>query len=369
MKKKKQNNKLKTLLIVLSIILIVFLSSFFIIKSQISTKKYEDNIQFTIDQGMYGKSVFDKLEKEGIIKNSKFAYLYSRFFSTVKADFKAGTFTIPKDLSLDDLIVLLSDDSSFHKETVILLFKEDDFITDFANRISLNTNLEYNDIIAYWNNEEIVRNYMNEYPFLTEEIFNENTKNLLEGYLFPSTYEFYVETTLDEITRKFLDQTLSIYIKYLDDFNNAPSFYHYYDGETKQATIHEIFTLASILQWESGNPDDMKDISSVFYNRLNAPEVLASTVTACYSFNLDKEACALYGDSYEYTQKFDNYTYNTYMMQGLPIGPVLCPGEDAIYATLHPNQTDYFYFIGDGKETHFARNWQEHQANIYRYLQ
>ena len=115
----------------------------------------------------------------------------------------------------------------------------------------------------------------------------------------------------------------------------------------------------------------MDKISSVFYNRLNAPEVLGSTVTSCYSAGLTKEECAMVGDNLEYTWREDGYTYNTYTKQGLPIGPVLSPGKDSIVAALNPADTDYFYFVGDtcyGTGTIFASNFSEHEYNIAKYV-
>lgn len=358
----------------MAILILIGVGSVFFLKIQLVPKNYEDNTQFVIDQGMYGRQVFDKLEKEGIIRNADVCYAYGKYLSGQPLDFKAGTFELKKGMDLDEIIKTLCDDSKFFRPTSTLTIPEGYFLTDIAEIVSKGVDLSKSDLIDYWNDESVVRGYMNDYPFLTEQIFNENTKYLLEGYLFPSTYEVYQNSTLDEITRRFLDQTLAVYERYKDDFNNAPVYYHYETNEDSMATVHEIFTMASILEWESGNDDQMQDISSVFYNRLNYKpiDMLRSSVTACYSQELGKDSCLLVDRDLELAYKEDGETYNTYTKYGLPIGPISNPGETAIYAALHPNKTDYYYFVGDicGIDglTHFATVEEGNEAIAKKYV-
>ena len=342
----------KTIKIVLSIMAILILlgiGAIFVFKTQLVPKNYEDETQFTIDQGMYGRQVFDKLEQEGIIRNANACYIYGKFLSGQPLDFKAGTFVLKKGMTLDEIIIDLCDDSKFYRPTVSITVPEGSFLTDIAKIVGDKCDISSGDLVDYWNDESIVRGYMNDYPFLTEQIFNENTKYLLEGYLFPSTYELYQNSTADEITRRFLDQTLAVYDKYRSDFDDAPVYYHYETNDDHKATIHEIFTLASILEWESGNDEQMQDVSSVFYNRLNYKpiDMLRSSVTACYSQELGKDSCLLIDRDLELAYKEDGETYNTYTKYGLPIGPISNPGETAIYSALHPSDTNYYYFVGD----------------------
>ncbi len=319
---------------------------------------------FIVDEGAYGKSTLDKLEEQGIIKNSDIVYYYNRIFSGYS--FAAGYFEIPHQMedaygnvhktTLDEIMAFLSDPANAHQDTVTLSFDEGDFIRSYAKKIGENTTVDAEELLAYWNDEEVVRSYMNEYPFLTEEIFSENVKFYLEGYLFPDTYEFFEFTNCDEVTRRFLDRTLEIYNSHIDEFRSS------------EFSVHEVFTLASIVQWESGNPVDSKLIAGVFVTRLNYPEVLASTVTACYAFDLDKDECYEVGDTLDYTWRED--PYNTYTNQGLPPGPVCNPNEVAITAALNPDSSEgYFYFCADmcNGGTVFARTYAEHEYNIEHY--
>lgn len=371
---KKMKKIVKIVLCIFAILILLGVGSIFLFKSQLVPKNYPDETKFTIDQGMYGRQVFDKLEEEGIIRNADACYIYGKFLSGQPLDFKAGTFVLKKGMTLDDIIIDLCDDSKFYRPTVTITVPEGSFLVDIAKIVSDSCEVSSSDLVDYWNSESIVRSYMNEYPFLTEQIFNENTKYLLEGYLFPSTYELYANSTIDEITRRFLDQTLSIYEKYKDDFDNTPVYYHYETKEDSKATIHEIFTMASILEWESGNDEQMQDVASVFYNRLNYKpiDMLRSSVTACYSQDLGKDSCLLIDRDLELAYKEDGETYNTYTKYGLPIGPISNPGETAIYSALHPSDTDYFYFVGDicGIDglTHFSTVEEGNEAISKKYV-
>jgi len=301
----------------------------------------------------------------GIIKDADIVYYYNRLITGYS--FPAGYFEIPhqiaetdgtlRDITLDEIMAFLADPKNAHQDTVTLSFDEGGFLRSYAQKIADYTTVDYEELMAYWNNEDIIRSYMNEYPFLTDEIFNEDVKYYLEGYLFPDTYEFFEFTNCDEVTRRFLDRTLEIYEKYEKDFKES------------EFSTHEVFTLASIIQWESGNPDDALLIAGVFVTRMNYPEVLGSTVTACYAFDLDKDECFAHGDETRYTQTY--HPYNTYTIQGLPPGPVSNPNESSIYAALHPDSSQgYFYFSADlcNGGTVFARTYAEHEYNIQQYM-
>ncbi|MBQ6493870.1 MAG: endolytic transglycosylase MltG [Erysipelotrichaceae bacterium] len=324
---------------------------------------------FIVDEGAYGKSTLEKLQEYGIIKDSDIVYYYNRLFTGYS--FAAGYFELPhkvadeygnmREVNLDDILAFLADPKNAHQDTVTLSFDEGDFVRAYAKKIGENTTVKEAEIFAYWNNKDVIRSYMSEYPFLTEDIFNANPnsdekKCLLEGYLFPDTYEFFEFTNCDEITRKFLDRTLDIYNSHQSEFAES------------EFSIHEVFTLASIVQWESGNAEDSKIIAGVFVTRMNEPEILGSTVTACYAFDLSKDECYSVGDTLDYTWRDD--PYNTYTNQGLPPGPVCCPNETAIVAALHPDSSQgYFFFCADmcNGGTVFARTEAEHQYNVEHY--
>ena len=330
---------------------------------------------FVIENGSYDKETIYKLAEESIIKNPTITYYWNKLLG--KYSFYAGKYELPhkisnRNITLDELFAYLSNPNNSNDDTVTIQLDEGDIIRNFARKIaseltltdidSINDDDKALKILDYWNDNNVVEYLMDDYPFITEEIFNEDIKIILEGYLFPDTYEFYQTTTIDEVTRKILDRTLEIYENNIDKFNKS------------KLSVHQIFTLASIVQSETGDVEDSDLVAGTFLNRIENPEYewtggrLESTVTACYAFGLSKDECNKSGDNFEYTQRYD--VYNTYLNEGFPPGPVCCPNEMAINAALNPNQEAGYYFFTANKcegGTAFAKTLDEHNYNIAKY--
>lgn len=122
-------------------------------------------------------------------------------------------------------------------------------------------------------------------------------------------------------------------------------------------SMHEVLTLASIIQKEAGNIEEMKKVSSVFHNRLNSSSLrmLQSDVTVWYPYATKEDV--------EDLNAFKG-TYNTYDLEGLPPGPVCNPGAEAIEAALYPDDTGYYYFVTDkNNKYYYAYTFEEHQYN------
>lgn len=352
---KKNNNAKKLVAILVSLVLLIIVGIFVVFHLSLKPiSKAEDIVPFKVKENVSAKTVLKDLKDANIIRNDTVAYYNCRIKRN--ADFKAGNFEVDRSMNLDEIVAYLSNNDNIIKNTITITFKEGEWLKEYAYKLAENTNLQAEEIIAYWNDPEVVKGYMEEYPFLTDEILNSESRYYLEGYLFPNTYEFYRETNLDAVTRTFLNETKRIYEKYFDDFKaNAMS-------------IHEIFTLASIVQYEAADIEDMKNIASVFLNRLDINMPLQSSVTVCYSMDIDRQ-----NDDWrdcEYNPDYES-PYNTYKYYGLTPGPILNPGEDAILAVLEPASTDYLYFMADvchdGK-VYYSKDYATHQSYINKYI-
>ena len=350
----KKKHKFKYFLIVILIILICTLTfGALYVKNGIKTNNVDEGVIINIDSKMYAKDIFNELEDLGIIENGDIAYYYSRLMH--KSDFKAGQYYAVNDIAINDLIDYLSDASNAIKNTTTITFIEGDWLKDFANKLAEKTNLKADELMAYWDDEDVVKGYIDEYDFLTEEILKSDIRHPLEGYFFPETYEFYIETSPEAVTKRLLDQTDIIYKRHQEAFNES------------ELSIHEVFTLASVVQYEASSAQDMRDVAGVFYNRLADGMRLQSSVTVCYAIDIEPNedwvACETNSD-------YDD-PYNTYQNDGLPPGPILNPGEAAIDAVLNPSIHDFYYFIGDvcgdGK-VYFASTYAEHNKNVEEYL-
>ena len=159
------------------------------------------------------------------------------------------------------------------------------------------------------------------YPLVAKIKSSSHRCYRLEGYLYPETYEFYLGMKPQDAVGKFLRNAESrIGTRYS------------YSG----MTTDQLVTLASVIEREADDPDDMKKVSSVFHNRLKAGMILQADSTRDYC---NKYLVPQFGS------KFNQY-YNTYPNRspGLPAGPICNPGANALYAAAHPANTNYLYF-------------------------
>ena len=176
----------------------------------------------------------------------------------------------------------------------------------------------------------------------------------LEGYLFPETYSFpsnriKFDLTAREVLSTMVNQFKKEYGKVITDKHNL--------------SIHEIVTLASIVQGECVYDDEMSLVSSVYTNRLNKNWLLQADPTIQY-LNPGKNR-RLYNKDYK---RFNN-PYNTYIYKGLPPGPINSPGIEAIKAAAYPEETSYMFFVAKGDNRHhFSVTEDEHNKAKHKYL-
>ncbi|MDD2591748.1 MAG: endolytic transglycosylase MltG [Erysipelotrichaceae bacterium] len=349
MKKKKKRNILGYVILV--IVLIGTSVTLFIGSQLMPIQLTAGEYILVIENGDNARSITEYLKENEVIKNDVIAYFYVRL--TNLTDVKVGTYIIDKSWDVKRIFTLLNDPKGSINTDIKVTIPEGLWAKQIAYKIEENTKVGADELLELWNDESFIESIMEEYPFLTDDVLDDRLKVKLEGYLFPETYYFYENATALNITKKLLDQTNEIYQKYKTEFDSS------------QYSIHELFTLASITQFESGNEADNKIISGVWFNRLEKGMLLQSSVTVCY---------ALY--DYEHWRECEvnpnlDSLYNTYRYSGIPIGPINNPGESAIESVLNPEKTDYLYFIADvyGDQTiYYAKTYAEHLANIDKYL-
>jgi UPF0755 protein len=172
----------------------------------------------------------------------------------------------------------------------------------------------------------------------------------LEGYLFPETYTFISGMSAERLVRSMVGQLRG---RLTPDIIAAAS--------ERGLDIHQLLTLASIVQKEAGNREEMPKVAAVFHNRLRLRMPLQADPTVIYGVEDYKGTITrrhLQADT----------PYNTYRIPALPPGPIASPGEDALRATAFPADVDYLYFVSAGDGTHvFSRTLQEHNRAVQRY--
>jgi len=304
----------------------------------------KENQYFTIEYGSTKTDVVWELADEGLIKSYDIAKLYVKYVSD--ANFLAGTYQVKDSMSTLELIDYLSNEDNIIYDTVDIRIIEGTWLEEIADKVSAETAVTKDELLRYWKDPDVFSELMEDYPFLTAEAMNSDVRYYFEGYLFPDTYTFLVTSNAEQVTRKMLDRTLVMYEKYQDKF--AASKY----------SIHQLFTLASIVQFEAGVPSIMKTVASVFYNRLARNYRLESSVTVCYAIGEKGNVCELTTSN----EKSKNNPYNTYYHAGLTPGPITSSGEDAFVAVLEPDNTDYMFFLAKDGTVYFSRTYEEHCA-------
>ena len=219
-----------------------------------------------------------------------------------------------------------------------------------ASTIASKTNNSEDDVFNLLVDKEYLNSLINKYWFIEDRILNTNIYYSLEGYLYPNTYEF-----------KNKDVEVSeIFEKMLDEMDKKLSPYKT-DLLSNKYSIHELLTLASIVELEGSISDDRAGIAGVFYNRLNSGMALGSDVTTYYAARIEMSD----RDLYQAELNDANY-YNTrssHLNGKLPIGPISSPSIESIKAVLYPEKHDYYYFVSDKNgKTYFSKNYQEHLA-------
>ncbi|MBQ6552059.1 MAG: endolytic transglycosylase MltG [Clostridia bacterium] len=297
--------------------------------------KVSEDIPIVVEDGEGLSTITSKLSDADIID---FPFAFRLYYSLIKKNTQVqyGTHYFKKGDDYDTILRKLSQ-ATESRETAEFLVTEGKTQKDVISIISnagYASRADLTEAINFTQFEDF--KFLNDLPERSAR---------LEGYLFPAKYEIYAG-----------ESATSIIIRMLKKFDSVFDELMYERAEELGMTVDEVITLASIIQAEAGSEDEMPNVSSVFHNRLNNPSFgyLQSCATVQYTMTERKDVLTKADIS------VDN-KYNTYKYPGLPQGPICNPGLAAIEAALYPADTDYYYFVSDGKGTNvFSRSYAEH---------
>lgn len=336
--------------IVFVIIASIFLAYFIIVSVNdiFAFVKSDADIEITIPEGADIDEVTDILKENGIIE---YPYLF-RFYSDLiehDGNFLPGKYTVSPSMNYDFLLSAFR--PSFSKETIWLTIPEGYCVEDIINLFTSNGVSTREEFIKAINDTQY------DFEFLKPLYENppEGRTYLLEGYLYPDKYEFYVDSSAETVIYKLLD-----------NFERKFDELYYERAQDLGLTVDEILTIASLIQSEAYYLDEYEYVSSVFHNRLNTPysypklESDATIVYAIYCATGTRPSSSSLS-----SQKFFESPYNTYLCNGLPPGPICSPSYNAITCALYPADSKYYFFVSDssGRMT-FSKTLSEHLAAI-----
>lgn len=274
------------------------------------------------------------LKEKGLIRDEKFFLLYVKLFKV--SDMKAGYFDLSKNMSTEELIEELRKGSTKNPNEIRITIQEGLNIREVASIIDKNTNNTYDEVIEKATNTQYLKKMIEKYWFLEEAILQEGIYYGLEGYLFPDTYSLTnKEVDVEYIFEKMLDGMKKVLDPYKEEI------------EKSSYTVHEILTLASMVEKESSIQSDRSKVASVFYNRLKIGMSLGSDVTTRYANRIDDKKQRLTTAQYNFQSPYNTRLTNGTMNGKLPIGPISGVSKSSIEAAIYPDETNYIYFIAN----------------------
>lgn len=346
-----KNNRKKKYLILIAIFGFVLLILFLFICFSLyflSPVGGNKSVEFVVNQGDSTSEIADSLKKKGLIKNAKVFMAYA--FITNHRAIYAAKYDLNSGMRLSEIVDTF-DEGGRNINEITLTFKEGVNIRDMAKLISKETDNSYDDVIKLANDKAYLNELIKKYWFIDKDVFNRDIYYSLEGYLYPDSYNFSSkEVSVREIFDDMLENT---------DMKLKP--YKKYFSKSKYS-VHQILTLASVLELEVSGSNSRRDVAGIFYNRLNSDMPLGSDATSYYGVRKDLNGELLQSE-------FDSVNpYNTRVssMAGkLPAGPICNPSISSIVAALKPSKHDYYYFVTDKNgKVYLTKNFDMHNKVI-----
>lgn len=337
---------------IIAIALIGSISSYFYISNALKPVDPDNKkaVKIELPIGSNIDTISQTLEDKGVIRNAKIFKYYTKFKNA--SGFQAGTYRIPPSMSIDDIIKSLKTGKVYRKADLQITIPEGLTLDQIGNIIAKNTDYTSKEFMKLVTNEKFIKEMKAKYPeTVTKDINGKDIRYKLEGYLYPSTYDFFTKKpTLEEIVEKMIAQTDAIVRSYEPQLKELGM------------TPHEFLTFASLLEREATAQTDRETIASVFNNRIEQGMPLQTDPTVLYALGEHKDR-VLYKDL-----EVKN-PYNTYLNKGLPPGPIANAGRASLDATVDPAKTKYLYFVADKDgNNHFAETYSEHKNNVAKYI-
>ena len=357
----------KMLWIVMVVLVSVVLAKYILVgvSDMLAIDKEEKTVMVNIDKGAGLRQVADTLEEAGMIDSPGFFRLYATLTKASKG-FSNGSFEMRTDMDYQAIINYLQSQAN-RVDTLEVTIPEGRNVFEYAEILSENGVCSAEEFLEACNSDAFDKNYQ----FISKMENASDRYYKLEGYMFPDTYEFYKEEKPEKVINRLLTNfedklEEKIWVSGYDEKISIKE-----QAEKQGLTINDLTIIASLVQAEAADVQDMYFISSVIQNRLRTLSNMGisphgdaglsllgidSTVWHPYRTKADVPA--------EVQPSFKS-RYNTYEIEGLPPGAVCNPGLEAFKAALNPKDTDYYYFCHSADGTaYYATNSSAHQRNL-----
>jgi len=264
--------------------------------------------------------IADTLQREGVIDNNRWAFIGAVFALKARSDLKPGEYQFQKNASLRDVIGTIVDGKVVQ------------------HAITVPEGLTSEQIVARLSDNDIFSGSVHEIP--------------REGTLLPETYKFPRGTTRDQVIARMQQAQKRV----------VAEIWEHRNPDIPVKTPEQLVTLASIIEKETGRADERSRVAAVYVNRLRQKMKLQSDPTIIYGLVGGKGTLGRPIKRSEITQPSP---YNTYVVDGLPPGPIANPGRASLEAAANPARTRDLFFVADGTGGHsFTETYDQHQKNV-----
>jgi UPF0755 protein len=264
--------------------------------------------------------IADTLQREGVIDNNRWAFIGAVFALKARSELKPGEYSFQKNASLRDVIGTMVEGKVVQ------------------HAVTIPEGLTSEQIVARLTDNDIFAGSVREVP--------------REGTLLPETYKFPRGTTRDQVIAR-MQQTQKRVLAEIWERRNP---------DIPVKTPEQLVTLASIVEKETGKPDERSRVAAVFVNRLRQKIKLQSDPTIIYGLVGGKGTL---GRPIKRSEIQQPSPYNTYVIDGLPPGPIANPGRASLEAAANPARTRDLFFVADGSGGHaFTETYDQHQKNV-----
>ncbi len=337
--------------------LIVFFASYFQNVYKAPEKEGRD-IYFEVEKGEGVWEIGQKLWEKGLIKSSFWFETYVWLYGQ-ESDFQAGEYVLNTSMPLKEVILILTSGKVAEQEKTITIIEGWNLrdISNYLEEKEISGKKEFYQItgeplINYHEKTVDPKAFPRDFSSRFQFLKSKPKYYSLEGYLFPDTYKVFQEAGAEEVVLKMIsnfDQKLSLEMRK--------------EIEKQGKTIHEVITMASLLEKEVRSREDMEIVSGIFWNRIKNGQALQSCATLAYILGENKPRYSTEDTKIE-------SPFNTYQNKGLPPVPICNPGLKAIEAAINPQNSNYNYFLSrpDTGETVFSETFRKHQQNQEKYL-
>ncbi len=303
------------------------------------------DVVFTVHQGETASQIATRLEAEGLISNAE-AFRFLARLRGLDQSLEAGDYRLRKTMRMVDVLATLQRATAAQNRLTVL---------EGWRALELADELEFRHLAA----RDDLLTLVASSSWSQSLLAGRPAGATLEGYLFPDTYALSKDTTARVLVSKMLDNFAT---RVLPVWNSR-------QAETN-LSLHEVVTLASVVEREAQVPEERPVIASVYLNRLRQGMLLQADPTVQYALvrGTARPVDGYWKKSLTLADLQTDSPYNTYQHAGLPPGPICSPGLASIQAVLQPAQTEYLYFVAKGDGSHvFAKTLEEHNQNVRKY--